>query len=80
MAEEKNKRQDSRYDITVHSVRKRLGDVDGTSAKAAIDGLVKGGILPDDCAKYVKSIKYTQEKCKKEEQERTIIFLSRING
>ena len=58
------------YDIAVHSVRKRLADIDGISAKAAIDGIVKAGILPDDSAKYIKSITYTQEKG---EPEKTII-------
>lgn len=51
-----------RFSIHVHSVRKRLADADGISAKAAIDGLVLAGLLPDDSPKYVKAVTYSQEK------------------
>ena len=34
--------------IHVHSIRKRLADPDGVSAKALIDGCVRAGILWDD--------------------------------
>lgn len=72
LGEEKIKRSDPPYDIHVHSIRKKPGDVDGISAKAAIDGLVKAGILPDDSPKWVQSILFTQEKGK---EEKTIIEL-----
>ena len=65
----------SPVDIVVHSKRHRLTDPDGASAKYAIDGIVKGKILEDDSAKYVKSIKFTQEKIGKDELESTIITL-----
>lgn len=39
--------------------RKRPTDPDGCSAKAAIDGIVATGILPDDSAKWIESIKIT---------------------
>ena len=52
--------------ITVHSRRKRLCDPDGISGKAAIDGLVKAGLLEDDSAKFVTEVRYTQEKSKDE--------------
>lgn len=39
--------------------RKRPTDPDGCSAKAAIDGIVAAGILPDDSAKWIESIKIT---------------------
>jgi hypothetical protein len=70
VAEEEAKGSNPPYDIHVHSIRKRLADVDGISAKAAIDGLVKAGILADDSATYVKSIRFTQEKGS---EEKTII-------
>jgi len=58
--------------LHIHSQRKRLTDADGVSAKAAIDGLVHGGLLQDDSAKFVTEVSYSQEQCKKEE---TIIEL-----
>lgn len=58
--------------ISVYSKRKRLVDADGVSAKAAIDGIVHSGILPDDSPQYVKEVSYSQDKDKAEE---TIITL-----
>ena len=65
-------RHDSRCRIHVHSVRRRLTDADGISAKAAIDGLVHGGILADDSPQEVRAVTYSQEKG---EEETTIITL-----
>jgi len=62
MAKKENKRLDSRYDLHVHSIRKRLADVDGISAKAAIDGLVKAGLLEDDSTEFIREIRFSQEK------------------
>ena len=59
--------------INIHSIRKRLADVDGISGKAAIDGIVHAGILADDTAEQVESVSFTQAKGK---QEETIITLS----
>lgn len=56
-----------RFRIHVHSRRRRLADPDGISVKAAIDGLVKGGILRDDSAKYISAVTFTQEFSKLEE-------------
>lgn len=53
--------------IHIHSKRKRFVDADGVSAKAAIDGLVHAGILPDDSANYVQEVSYSQEKADEEE-------------
>lgn len=64
--------QDPRVSIHVHSIRKRLTDADGISAKAAIDGLVLAGLLPDDSPKYVKQVTYSQEKGDPEETIITI--------
>jgi len=52
---------DKRVCIHFHSRRRRLADPDGVSCKAAMDGLVQGGILPDDSAKYVKEVSFSQE-------------------
>lgn len=73
LAEEEAEGPDTRASILVHSRRRRLTDPDGVSAKAAIDGLVKGGILIDDSPKYVKEVRYSQEKIKRGEEEETII-------
>lgn len=72
LAEKEVKRQDPRVCIHVHSIRKRLTDADGISAKAAIDGIVHAGILKDDSPKYVKEVTYSQEKGEPEETVITI--------
>ena len=61
--------------VSFHSVRKRLADIDGISGKAALDGLVLGGVLQDDSPKFVQEIKHTQEKGR---QEKTIITIEQI--
>jgi hypothetical protein len=53
---------DSRVNIYVHSVRGRLVDADGISAKAAIDGIVARGILRDDSPEFVEQVTFTQSK------------------
>lgn len=64
------------YRLHVHVIRKRLCDVDGISAKAAIDGLVKARIFPDDSAQFIEEITYSQEKGK---EEKTIITIDEID-
>ncbi len=59
--------------IHIHSIRKRLCDPDGISAKSAIDGLVHRKILQNDSTKEIKEVTYSQEKG---EPERTIITLT----
>lgn len=59
--------------IHIHSRRKRLTDPDGLSAKAAIDGLVLYGVIPDDSAKCVSEVTFSQEKITSEEIEETVI-------
>ena len=67
---------DPRCCIHVHSRRHRLADPDGISAKAAIDGLVLSGVLPDDTTDEIQEVTYSQEKIRKKEQEETIITLT----
>ena len=62
--------------IHLRSYRHRLADSDGISGKAAIDGLVHAGILPDDSTKYVKEVRYSQEKISTKEKEYTVIEIS----
>ncbi len=47
--------------IHVLSRTKRLADEDGRSIKAAVDGLRKAGILPDDSPEFVKKVSHSQE-------------------
>lgn len=44
------------------------------SVKAAIDGLVDAGVLPDDSAEYVAGLTVEQVKCRKAD-ERTVIIV-----
>ena len=69
---EKSKRLDTPVCIHIHSVRKRLADADGISGKAAIDGIVKAGLLPDDKPEFVQEVSYSQEKGDEEYTEITI--------
>jgi len=50
--------------IHIHSIRKRLADIDGISGKATIDGLVNAGLLLSDSPIHVKEVTYSQEKTK----------------
>lgn len=50
---------DSPTHLEIIHHRKRPTDPDGCSAKAAIDGIVAAGVLPDDSAQWIKSIKIT---------------------
>jgi hypothetical protein len=50
---------DSSTHLEIIHHRKRPTDPDGCSAKAAIDGIVAAGILPDDSAQWIESIKIT---------------------
>lgn len=74
----KNARQtmDQRVCIRFHSKRRRLIDPDGLYAKAAIDGLTKGGLLIDDSARFVASVSYSQEKSDVEETWITVETVS----
>ena len=57
LGQEESERFDSLVRISIHSVRGVLADPDGISGKAAIDGIVKAGILRDDSPKEVKERK-----------------------
>ena len=65
---------DSPCSIHIHSVRSRLADPDNVSGKAAIDGIVHAVILPDDTAKQVTEVTYSQQKAAGG-PEKTIITL-----
>lgn len=77
MVKKKDTPLDTRCSIHIHSKRFRFADSDGISAKAAIDGLVHGGLLQDDSPSYVSETSFTQEKVSKAkgEKEETIIYV-----
>lgn len=61
--------------IFCHTITNRLGDCDGRSLKAVLDGIVKAGILPDDSAQCVQEVRFTQELGK---EDQTIITIETI--
>ena len=67
LAEGKGDKMAEKYSIHIHSIRKRLADTEGLSAKACIDGLRDAGILPNDSAKFIKEVTFSQEVGKKDE-------------
>jgi len=69
---------DSQVSVRVHSYRTRLVDVDGVSAKYAIDSLVMAGIIANDTTKEVKEVTYLQTKCKNKAEEKTEITIERV--
>lgn len=73
-----NPRFHSRVRITVISYRSRLCDVDGTSVKAAIDGLVHCGVLVDDSPEFVEEVRFRQVKVKSKEEEETRLIIEAI--
>ncbi len=75
LRENETPRFDSQVRITFHHTRKRLADIDGISGKAAIDGLVKAGILADDSAKQVAEVRHFQTKG---EPETTVVTIERL--
>ena len=71
-------RYDSPVCILVNSYRHRLTDADNVSAKAAIDGIVKVGILSDDSPKQVKEVRFRQVKIPASEEEKTVITITEV--
>lgn len=80
LAAKKTPRLDTRCSLHIHSRRHRLADPDGISCKAAIDGLVLAGVLPDDSAKYVKEVSQSQEKIPTKEIEETLITIMEVDN
>ena len=76
VAEKEMPRFDSPVCVICTSYRKRLADSDGISYKAAIDGIVKAGILEDDSTKFIEEIKFKQVKTKGE--EKTVIEIEEV--
>jgi hypothetical protein len=64
-----------RFNIVVHHRSRRLADATGRAHKFAVDGLVRGGLLPDDSPVYLAEIRETFEQRRNEE---TVIELWQI--
>lgn len=66
--------------VNLHFVhfRYRKADPDGLSVKAAIDGLVKAGILRDDSAKEIETISHEQRQIKRSQEESTEITITEV--
>jgi len=56
-----------RYRIDVHHRSRRLADATGRSHKACVDGIVRGGILPDDGPQYLEEIRETRRQGSRDE-------------
>ncbi len=69
----------SRVRIQFHHFRRRLADPDGLSVKSAIDALVAARILRNDSAKEVAEVSHIQTKIGREEQEKTVVTITRIS-
>lgn len=65
----------TRYRMHIHHRSKKLADATGRSHKAAVDGIVRGGILRDDNPKYLEGISESYEQS---EFDQTIITLEPV--
>lgn len=68
-----------RYRINIHSRRRRLTDADAICGKFAVDGLVLGGLLPDDSPEWVEAVSYSQEKADVDETVIDVILVDTIS-
>lgn len=78
MAKSKGTALDPPVIITVTSYRHAKHDQDGVSAKAAIDGIVQAGILPDDSRDEVEEVRFRSVKVTSKTKEKTIIEIEEI--
>ena len=75
LPEDKFEEETSRVNIHVRSYRRLNADPEGISVKAALDGIVERGILPDDSSKQVKSVTFENiTGCSKDEEQTFIII------
>ena len=74
---EKGQGLDTRVNIHVISYRKRKHDPDGISAKAALDGIVRRGLLTDDSTQEIRSV--TFESIITKDEEKTVIIIEQAD-
>jgi hypothetical protein len=68
-------RLDTPVRVYCHTIGRRLGDCDGRSVKAVLDGMVKAGLLAGDSERFVKEVRFTQGYGK---EDQTIITIESI--
>jgi len=68
-------RLDTPVRVHCHTIGRRLGDCDGRSVKAVLDGMVKAGLLAGDSERFVKEVRFTQGYGK---EDQTIITIESI--
>ena len=73
-------RFDTPVRISFTHYRHTLADPDGLSVKAAVDTLVRSGILKDDSTKEVEEVSHRQVKIDKQEAERTVITVEAVEA
>lgn len=66
-----------RYRLRVLHRSRHLADATGRSHKAAVDGLVRGGILPDDSPEYLEEI---TERWEQRQNEETVIEIWEVGA
>lgn len=70
---------DSQVRIRIDTFRTKLGDADGISAKAILDGLVYCGVLRGDSLKEISEpVEIYQHKVKNRSEEKTEIRLKKV--
>lgn len=74
---EKGQGLDTRVNIHVISYRNRKHDPDGISAKAALDGIVRRGLLTNDSWDEIRRV--TFESVITKDQEKTVIIIEQNN-
>jgi hypothetical protein len=75
---DESKEVHSRFRVCISYRSKKLADPLGRSHKAAVDGLVRSGILLDDSSEHIEFAVPTEKKCERGEAEQTVIELWEI--
>jgi len=78
-ATDETKNVHPRYRVVIRYRSKKLADPTGRSHKAAVDGLVRSGILGDDSSEFIESITTSETKCGRGEKEQTQIDLYEVS-
>ena len=78
---QKIERFDAPVRIDIYSTRKGKTDIDNISGKAALDGIIKAGILKDDSTEFIKEYQvHRAVPVTKTEDEKTEIVITEIGS
>jgi hypothetical protein len=70
-----------RVSIEVYSFRVHSCDTEGPSVKAALDGIVNCGVIKDDSAKEIESVKfYASQQVESEAEQKTRIVITVVEN